>query len=237
MPTKPQKNNMNVFPSRQGLPPPRLEALPAVYFFAPDVERELTRLEHVSSVKVMSTGTEIDEIHVVAPRNHPPKKIVRDIESILLVRFGIRIDHRRISVVQLDGVQAQYPQYGRPRIQKLSKKDGVLQIVLAVGDNILVGKASLPNEGDELRAAARAVIHAVEQLLQTPGVLAVLETQIVEMNEHKVMLVIVRWAFGEQHELLVGASLAAGDLSESMARATLDAVNRRLVRFQTAVAI
>jgi len=211
-----------------------LVSLPPAYFFAPDLEREINRLESVTAARVISTGKAIDEIHVAAPREHAPKKVVRDIESLLLVRFGIRIDHRCISVVQLDRLQAAYPRFQRPQIQKVTRVDGHVRVVLSVGDAVIVGRAKPTGEDSELDVVARAVINAIEQLLQTPGVLTLLETQIAEMSMYQVFLVLAHWVFGEQQELLLGASLNCNDPLEAMARATLDAVNRRLVKFQSA---
>jgi hypothetical protein len=210
----------------------RLESLPPAYFFAPDLEREINRLEHVTSAKVLSTGTEIDEIHVLAPRDRSPKKIVRDIESLLLVRFGLRIDHRCISVVHVDGAQTAPTQTQRPRIVEVGREGTRIKACLAVGDKVLVGHAQPAKGVDELEATSRAVVHAVEQLLQTPGVLMVLQTQVAALGEHQLVIVLVRWLFADQHELLVGASLVNDDPMDAAGRATLDALNRRIVRFQ-----
>jgi hypothetical protein len=232
MPSHPRK------PLPKGAPTdhstPQLEALPPAYFFAPDLEREINGLESVASAKVLSTGSEIDEIHVVAPRDRAPKKVVRDIESLLLVRFGIRIDHRCISVVQLENFQTAHPPNLRPLISSVKQENNHVQVDLAVGDRLFVGRAELLSGQDQAAASARAVIHAIEQLLQTPGVLAVLKTQSVEMDQYRAILVLVRWIFAEQQEMLLGASLVHGDIPETAARATLDAVNRRLVRIHAA---
>lgn len=210
--------------------PAQLEALPPAYFFAPDLEREINRLESVASAKVLSTGSAIDEIHVVAPPDRTPKKIVRDIESLLLVRFGIRIDHRCISIVQLENYRNAYTQNLRPLITSVTQEGNHVQVVLAIGERVFVGRAELVPGQEEAAASARAVIHAIEQLLQTPGVLTVLRTNIVDLNEQRAVLVLVRWVFSEQQEMLLGASLVHGEIPETAARATLDAVNRRLVR-------
>lgn len=213
----------------------RLEALPPTYFFAPDVEREINRLESVTSAKVLSTGAVIEEIHVIAPRMYRPKKVVRDIESLLLVRFGIRIDHRCVSIVRMDGMLTEYAQNTRPRIEQVTQEKGTVRLALSVANKTLVGEATARAGESELEVTGRAAIHALEQVLQTPGVLTLLQTHVVEMAKHQVVLVMIRWLFGDQEELLIGASLVHQVPVEAMARATLDAVNRRLVRFQATV--
>jgi len=214
----------------------RLEALPPTYFFAPDVEREINRLESVTSAKVMSMGAVIEEIHVIAPRMFRPKKVVRDIESLLLVRFGIRIDHRCVSIVRMDGMLTEYVQNTRPRIEQVTRENGTVRLSLSVAGKTIVGEARGSAEEGELEVTGRAAIHAIEQVLQTPGVLTLLKTHVAEMAEHQVVLAVIRWLFGDQEELLIGASLVHQDPVEAMARASLDAVNRRLVRFQASTA-
>lgn len=231
MPTHSRKTSYQSAPP--GRPAPQLQALPTTYFFAPDLEREINLLESVTSAKVLSIGSEIDEIHVVAPRDRSPKKIVRDIESLLLVRFGIRIDHRCISIVQMDHMPASYLQNLRPQIENVTRENNSVSVSLTMGDRLILGHSELRQDYPESTIVARAVVHAVEQLLQTPGVLTVLKTQVVEMNEYRTVLVLVRWVFADQHELLLGASILYADLLETAARATLDAVNRRLVRIHT----
>jgi hypothetical protein len=233
MPSRPRKTSPDH--TLPGQSASHLQALPTAYFFAPDLEREINRLDSVASAKVLSTGTEIDEIHVVAPHDRSPKKIVRDIESLLLVRFGIRIDHRRISVIQLESFQTAYPQDIRPLITSVTRGEDHVQVVLGVGDRVLTGTAELRGGDDETLTAARAVVHAIEQLLQTPGVLSVLRAHTVRLGEYVTVLVLVRWVFADQQELLLGASLVHKDPLETAARATLDAVNRRLVRIHSPV--
>jgi hypothetical protein len=42
----------------------------------------------------------VRDVHVLATTDLSPKQIVRNVESALLARFGIRLDHRAISVAQ-----------------------------------------------------------------------------------------------------------------------------------------
>jgi hypothetical protein len=44
----------------------------------------------------------VDEVHVVATTERNPKQIVRDVQSLLYAQLGVSIDHRVVSVVQID---------------------------------------------------------------------------------------------------------------------------------------
>ena len=66
------------------------------------VEAELKRLPDVVGARVVADdiGRPI-EIHVLAETGKHPKQIVRDVQSVALASFGLEIDRRIVSVVQL----------------------------------------------------------------------------------------------------------------------------------------
>lgn len=67
------------------------------------VEQLLTGLSGVESLKLVpDSHGGIDEVHVVSTRDLGAKQVVRNIESALLAEFGLQIDHRKISVAQVD---------------------------------------------------------------------------------------------------------------------------------------
>jgi len=71
-----------------------------------EVEREICRLPDVSIVRIVAEPDgRVSEVHVVAHQGKHPKQIVRDVQSIALASFGLELDRRVISVVQL-GVHA-----------------------------------------------------------------------------------------------------------------------------------
>ncbi len=67
------------------------------------VERELCRIPDVRAARVVAgpDGQPV-EIHVLAAPGKAAKQIVRDVQSVTVATFGVEIDHRIVSVVQLD---------------------------------------------------------------------------------------------------------------------------------------
>jgi hypothetical protein len=63
-------------------------------------------LRHIPGVRAVSVVTGADarptEVHVLADRNKPAKQVVRDIQSLAMARYDLDIDHRIVSVVQID---------------------------------------------------------------------------------------------------------------------------------------
>lgn len=66
-------------------------------------EKTILRIRDVRSCRIMTGESgEIAEVHVVAGGGRSPKKIARDVESVLKAEAGIDIDHRKIGVVLLE---------------------------------------------------------------------------------------------------------------------------------------
>lgn len=64
-------------------------------------EDALQQVPGVKSARVVGDDRP-SEIHVIATRDRPPKQVVRDVQSLATAGFGLSIDHRIVSVVQLD---------------------------------------------------------------------------------------------------------------------------------------
>jgi len=69
----------------------------------PDFEAALRQIQGVRAASVVTTGTGVpSEIHILAATGKAPKQVVRDVQSLAMARFDLDIDHRIVSVVQLD---------------------------------------------------------------------------------------------------------------------------------------
>src|SRR5690554_440504 len=66
-----------------------------------ELEKKIIELDGVFSCKV--TGDKvIDEIHIVAGKEREPKRMVRDIETMVMVEHGQEIDHKKISIARVN---------------------------------------------------------------------------------------------------------------------------------------
>lgn len=61
-------------------------------------EAAVTSLRGVEAVRILAEGETIREIHVLSTSSRPAKQIVRDVQSVLVTRFGREIDYRVVSV-------------------------------------------------------------------------------------------------------------------------------------------
>ena len=69
-------------------------------------EALLNSLRGVVSARIVARpGGVIEEIHVLTEGGVTAKQTVRNVESALLAHFGLKIDHRKVSVAQTDDEQ------------------------------------------------------------------------------------------------------------------------------------
>ena len=69
-------------------------------------EALLNSLKGVVSARVVARpGGIIEEIHLLTEGDVSAKQSVRNVESALLAHFGLKIDHRKVSVAQKDDEQ------------------------------------------------------------------------------------------------------------------------------------
>ncbi|MEQ1857412.1 MAG: hypothetical protein ABL963_13215, partial [Longimicrobiales bacterium] len=66
-----------------------------------EAERLLLSLPGVVSARVVARpGGDVEEIHLLTTTDIKPKQTVRNVESALLARLDLSVDHRKISVAQ-----------------------------------------------------------------------------------------------------------------------------------------
>jgi hypothetical protein len=67
----------------------------------PEAEAVLVALKGVISARVvLKTGGGVGEIHLLTSNEVAPKKTVRRVESAFMKHWGVKIDHRKVSVAQ-----------------------------------------------------------------------------------------------------------------------------------------
>src|SRR5438477_8815791 len=87
-----------------------------------EIESALSRIPSVTAARVVSSPSgRIAEVHVLARRDRAPKQLVRDVQSVILTGFGMEVDYRTVSVVQLDDplVEGDGGSTNRPRVALL----------------------------------------------------------------------------------------------------------------------
>jgi hypothetical protein len=208
----------------------------------PDLERDL---QHIPGVRAASVVTAADgvptEVHVLARPGKAPKQLVRDVQSVALTRHDLDIDHRIVSVVQMDdeeltgdaGEQADSPR-GRLELAAIVVRTGGVRVeacVTVAGGDVLhegqaFGSPAVSNRGP---LVARATLDAAAKALNRPADME--SCVIASTGQREVALTVVTlFCDRDGEEVLVGSALVRGDLADAVSRSVLDALNRRLTR-------
>jgi hypothetical protein len=200
------------------------------------LEAELSRLPDVVAARLVTDdiGRPL-EIHVLAHTGKHAKQIVRDVQSVALASFGLDIDRRIVSVVQLtpngDSAPTAAPP-ARVKAQGIEVSTTGLRASIRVtlsGDGHATGFAEGAAAATiRARLVASATLDALRQLEPAANRLDVVDAEITRVGSHDVALVTVVavGSSGETH--LVGSAIVQQSNDDALVRAVLDAVNRRL---------
>lgn len=201
---------------------------------AAQIETGLSDIAGVRAVRVVADDEgRITEVHVLSAPGRPPKQLVRDVQSAVLTRFGITIDYRVVSVVQLERepeAEAAPPAAGgsRPVLRRLSAETASFSTEVSVGlalegteiDRTMRGPATAG-----LRLVAEATVDAMADLIRAEGV-EVESAIVVTASTRQVALVVLRVLTGRGDHIVSGSAVVRRDPGDGVARATLAALNR-----------
>lgn len=222
----------------------------------PDLEESIRQIPGVRAVSVVTDAqAEPREVHVLAAPGKPAKQVVRDVQSLAMAQFDIDLDHRIVSVVQIEDETGAGPGGGgtddaapaatsaaqvideieaqaRPVISEIGVRSTgseiEVEVRLELDDDTFVGiERGAAAASARPRLVASATISALDELLGLP--VAVESAGVVDTGAHSVALVVLTLSIpriGPQS--VSGSAVIRGDETDAVARAVLAAVNRRL---------
>lgn len=199
----------------------------------PECEKYIKQIRDVISVNIVCNDIgEIEEIHVLAEDSRNAKQISRDIETLFRVEYGVDLDHKKISIVQLRKDQKQLNGY-RLRFTgihfAINGKWVDVSVELASPKKQIAGKSSgLSSKNSRVRLIAEATVQAVNQFCDETCSVYLEDIALLPLGGRKVACASVAYLNGKGEESLVGCSEVKTDEKEAIVRAVLDALNRRL---------
>jgi hypothetical protein len=199
-------------------------------------EDELRKIPGVRGARVVGDESPT-EIHIVAGPDRLPKQVVRDVQSLAAAGFGMPIDHRIVSIVQLEQDDSSVDgKPERPMLERvvLASKgtEGWIKVALKWPSGETTDGIGAAGQSRESRArgAALAVQKAIESVLQKKRAsLDVDEVVITKLGTSDSVTVKAMLTEGGARHALVGSALVYDDVASAAVRATLQALNRKLV--------
>jgi hypothetical protein len=202
-----------------------------------DVEREICRLPDVSIARLVAhPDGRVSEVHIVAHAGKHPKQIAWDVQSIALASFGLELDRRIISVVQLGNghMPAVVVPEPRPSIVAITAEANglrsLVRVTLARDDDEAVGfsEGSIATTARH-RLVASATVDALRQLDPAAECIDVDHAEVVRIGVNDVAVVTIVFVVPPAEQLISGSAIVRPQQeADAVARAVLDATNRRL---------
>ena len=197
-----------------------------------ELEETLCRLPAVDAVRIVHDRDRISEVHVLASPAKPAKQVVRDVQSLAMARFGVGIDRRAVSVVQL-GEEKRTGEADRPVITSIKEypegPSTTVTVMLTWNSEQFSGSANGPAAASaRLRIIGEATLRALEEVLGGGPPLALDAVASTSVGARPVIVAQVVSMKGVEEEVAVGSALIRGDEAEAVVRAVLDALNRRI---------
>jgi hypothetical protein len=222
----------------------------------PELEESLRQVPGIRAASVVTGPDAVPtEIHIVASRSKGAKQVVRDVQSLAMATYDIDIDHRIVSVVQFDDgidgliegqrlpavitlpeLQPQQPSepdiLPRPVIASISIRtagaEADASVVVKTGNASYDGRSIGPSTMSHRHTLiARATLDAVTELLGLPSEVEFVTVS--TMGTRRMAACVIQVAVPGIGELvLTGSALVRSDEADAVARAVLDALNRRL---------
>lgn len=197
------------------------------------MEQVLARLRGVVSSRIVTREGDIQEVHILAGLGRPAKHIVRDVETALYAQFALPIDHRVISIAQLDSAAEYVPESLRLIFSSLKTEmtshSSVVHVGLEMGEQTFAGYAEGPRKArNHGRIAAKATLNALQSVLQPSGRLVLDHIVHVTVGARNVCTVSLRFSNNGSEERLLGSALVEADHFEPAVKSVLMAINRRL---------
>lgn len=194
-----------------------------------ELEAAVAALRGVRAARIHGGPSAVDAVRVLVVPERDPGEVVQEIQAMVWAHLGTELDPHAIEVMKASSPGAAN---GRPKRRKLSslatKRSGerfTSQVILELDGDLLMGEDDSPvGRRFEYRSVAEAVLDAVRRLSSVPLELA--SADFVEMGDCRIAAVAVE----RPAEMLLGSAAVTLDEHDAIARATLDAVNRLLVR-------
>jgi len=214
-----------------------------------EVERELCRIPDVRAARIVANehGDPI-EVHILASTGKGAKQLVRDVQSVAIASVGLDIDHRIISVVQLEDSDALQASVRTPSPVSASARIVVETVTLTKKELRAVATVTLNRGGEQAtgcaegtdattarwRIVAEAALNALQALEPLAASVAVEMAGVQRIGDRALGIVTLVLVIPPNEELLAGVAPVRGaNEDEAVVRAVLDASNRRLARLRS----
>ncbi len=200
------------------------------------LQEKISRIEGVEAARVVAANGHLDEIHVLARRNKHPKQVVRDVQSLGQALFGLSIDRRIVSVVQL--ADSVLDSGSRPALVDVGESTDSnrteVTVTLKWKERLLVGQSTgAAATSTRWRLIAEATLEAVRQAIHHGIGLGVASMDLPVLGSRQIAIAQIVVVTETSERTLIGSAYVESDQARAVVRSVLDALNRLLPDLKT----
>lgn len=200
-----------------------------------DLEVKIAQLQGVEAARVVHANGHVSEVHVLASPGKPAKQVVRDVQSLAMAAFDLAVDHRVVSVVQIEADRlGTVHRASLADIREVADGPRVtLHVSITWHNEVYTGIASGPASHETRpRLCGEATLDAVEQLVGDEVAAALANIEQVTIGGRTIMLAVVVLVSSGSEQTLIGAALVQSDPAPAAVKAVLDALNRQVPQIE-----
>lgn len=196
-----------------------------------EMENFINKIDCVISSRIVLNDDKIEEVHIVSNMEKNPKQLCRDIQSILISKFDINIDHKKISVAQVKDESAVPFNSFRLKLNSIeqSTRSNIFEakVVLEKNGTCYEGTSSGPHSSSNVhKLLALAVLNAVENFFGTKNIFILEDVLKVMLTGKEAFITLITTFINGEELLLSGSSVVGRNNDEMIVKSTLDAINR-----------
>lgn len=191
----------------------------------------INKINGIISSKLTIEDDMLTEIHILANNIRAPKQIARDIESSIMASFDYRIDRKIISIAQIQAEDSELNRRIKYSGIALNSFENTIECtVRLLHDEVefMETQSGIKSISNRKRIVADTTIKVVEKIIGKPSLFEIQDVMLFSKNEVNFVTVLVNIICNATEETLVGSVIVGSDTNEAIAKATLDAVNRRV---------
>lgn len=197
------------------------------------MESFIKQVKSVLSCKVkVDKNDNIKEIHVLSDTNRSPKQISRDIQSGLISKFNYEVDYKKISIAQIneDSVNGDNERLIIKSIEFTAENTVAnVKVTLESKEELYIGEISGVNTTyNSLRLIVTATLKAIETYLGVENNFILEDVKNTEIAGKEAVIASIAFVTTFEEQSFVGCAFVNRDRKEAIAKATLDAINRRI---------
>lgn len=192
----------------------------------------INRLDGVISSKIVEDEMGVvKEVHVLISENRHPKQISKDVQTVLATNLEKPIDYRCISIAQtaihnIKGVS----RINFQSVNTRNSSDGIsVEVELVRNKELFIGSSKGVNSrSNNDRVTVEATLKCLSKMMSNDELLLIADIDEVQLAKSSVAVVAINKVYKMSEDILVGSAIIRDDRKESLVRATLDAVNRKV---------